>query len=698
MDWSSIKIMTKASFRFSPQILARLGEELNQTADQSLAELVKNSYDADATRCVIELKDVAKPGGTIIVSDDGDGMDPESIRDKWLVLGRSSKSSSSPTRTGRTPAGSKGLGRLAALRMGREVLLESIERRNSRRRHQLEFNWDAFDNAHVVEDVELEIKSVKNSDGGHGTRTILSNLRVAIENDELRKLARSLLLLTDPFTSNESEFAVELVAPEFREIENLLRKKYFDEASYHLVATLEPDGTAEARILDWQGLELARADHKALRRSKSSILYEGPPAVFDLWVFLLNSGDAFTARSSTKAEVQAWLRQFGGVYCYQDGIRVTPYGNAGNDWLEMNLARVRSPEERPGTNTSIGRIQLRSVGERILKQKTDRLGFIEDHNFQELQRFARDSLDWLARWRLEEAEKRRAREKREAGKALHAEKDRVENAIAQVPVNLRKELKQAFQGYEKTRDKEAAALKQEIQLYRTLSTAGITAATFSHESQGNPIKRIEIGANTLRRRIGMYVPAAEKSKLLAPLSDLDNAVAALATLGNATLSLVKSTKRRIGRVSIHQVLNELIVLMDPFLAGAATKVSLKLIDGDPYLRTSQAALESVFANLINNALSAFERAGTTTRAISISTELLSEKSIRVVVADSGPGIIDLPINEIWLPGVTGRPDGTGLGLTIVSDTIRDLGGTVEALATGSLGGAEFRVVLPILGS
>ncbi|GAG05310.1 unnamed protein product, partial [marine sediment metagenome] len=45
-----------------------------------------------------------------------------------------------------------------------------------------------------------------------------------------------------------------------------------------------------------------------------------------------------------------------------------------------------------------------------------------------------------------------------------------------------------------------------------------------------------------------------------------------------------------------------------------------------------------------------------------------------------------------------RPNGTGLGLTIVRDTVTDLGGTVDALEKGELGGAEFIIELPILGA
>ncbi len=50
-----------------------------------------------------------------------------------------------------------------------------------------------------------------------------------------------------------------------------------------------------------------------------------------------------------------------------------------------------------------------------------------------------------------------------------------------------------------------------------------------------------------------------------------------------------------------------------------------------------------------------------------------------------------------LPGQTTRPNGTGLGLTIIKDAVVDLGWNVQAVEQGELGGAEFIVELPILG-
>ncbi|MFN8951925.1 MAG: ATP-binding protein, partial [Aphanizomenon sp.] len=74
-------------FKFSPKILQRLGEELVPNPDQGIIELVKNSYDADATECKIELVNISIIGGSIIISDNGMGMDKDTINEGWLVLG-----------------------------------------------------------------------------------------------------------------------------------------------------------------------------------------------------------------------------------------------------------------------------------------------------------------------------------------------------------------------------------------------------------------------------------------------------------------------------------------------------------------------------------------------------------------------------------------------------------------------------------
>lgn len=689
--------MEKANFRFSPRILARLGEELNQTFDQSILELVKNAYDADASTCKIELFNTTSPDGMIRISDDGVGMDAEAIKNSWLVLGKSDKTSEQATKKlGRTPAGSKGLGRLAALRMGRSVFLASVTSESIRKIHRLNINWDEFELASAVEDVTLSIESEKKVAAGHGTVIELKNLRNSVRADEVRKLARSLILLTDPFGDQFSGFQIELASSEFSDVEELVRKKYFDEADFHLDARLDEQGRATVRLLDWRGELLAEASHEEVKRQASTEPYFAPPCTFDLWTFLLKAGDFLQGRKTRVGEIRQWLRTFGGVHIYQDNVRVAPYGDSGNDWLQLNLSRARSPEERPSTNNSIGRVRMTGQNNYRLIQKTDRSGFIEDGNFVQLTAFALDSLEWLAKWRLDQAEQRRVTERIQAQEAANTEKNSLDAALRSVPKEARAAVEIALKKYASSRDREAEALRREIQLYRTLSTAGITAATFAHESQGNPLKVITLSVKSLQRRIPTLLTADQAPQLMRLVDSISISTGALSTLGVATLGLIKAEKRKIGKVDLNIVIKSLITLMKPFLDGRDTTIELDLSPEQPYIFASEAAFESILANLLNNSLNAFRQPGTRARNIKIATTVAGTQC-SIIVSDSGPGITGVKLNEIWLPGITTSTDGTGLGLTIVRDTVRDLGGHVSAVANGSLGGAEFKINLPILG-
>jgi len=684
-------LVTSAHIRFSASILKRLGEELNPSLDHGIVELVKNSYDADARSCVVALSRTGRPGGSIVVQDDGIGMDAEDIVNGWLVLGRSPKAKSERTALGRIPTGDKGLGRLAALRMGRSVQMTTTPRGNLHERFTLRLDWEAFDKVETVDEVTVPLKRVEaKKDGRQGTRIEIRNLKTKLARTEVKRLARSLILLANPFEDDPSGFQPVLKAREFRDIEKLVKSRYFDDAEYHLTACV-CDGKAQAKVTDFRGAELFSADHSRLRGNDKP--YQCPSAVFDLWVFLLNA-ESFSTRRSTLGEVRTWLESFGGVHVYENGLRVAPYGNPGNDWLDMNLMRARSPEEKPSTNTSIGRISI-SDDREVLRQKTDRSGFIEDDAFTALRDFARDALKWMAARRLRQAEDRRASKRVESARLPKERKDAVESAIAALPVHLRKPVEHAFRDYHAARERETAVLKEEVQLYRTLSTAGITAATFAHESTGNPIKVLGMSARTLASRAKAELGRRYDERLREPVDLILKATDALGVLGNVTLSLLDHEKRRNTRVDVHRVIRGVFQSFSPFLLERKIDQKLALAPETPYLMGSEAAVEAIVTNVINNSVVWLEKRQDRDPMIGVQT-VVSGHSLTIRMYDNGPGIDEMPMDEIWLPGRTTRPNGTGLGLTIVRDTVQDLGGSTSAVAHGEFGGAEIVVVLPIL--
>lgn len=683
-----------AQIRFSTHIIKRLGEELNPSIDQSILELVKNSYDADAKKCVVELDNITDVGGTIIIKDDGDGMDSDDIINGWLVLGESSKSVSNKTVLGRTPAGSKGLGRLAALRMGQAAELMSIPKENSIFKYELEIDWNKFDKAKLVEDVLLSVNKIKLAKNtSPGTTISIKNLKQKIGVREVKKIARGLILLADPFGDDPSSFKPTLKSEEFKEMERLVSARYFDQAEYHLEASINSKGLAEASVLDYKGNILFKANHELLSEKRKGAKYDCPSTTFDLWAFILNA-TTFSTRPIALREIQDWLGEFGGVHLYENGLRVNPYGNPGNDWLDMNLSRTRSPEERPSTNNSIGVVRIKD-SKGLLSQKTDRSGFIDNDVFHEITSFCQEALEWMAKRRLEIAERKRRADRKRTEAESDNSKDEVLKVLNLLSPAKREIAQKAFSKYDKSRQDEVKSLRAEIQLYRTLSTAGITAATFSHESRGNPLKVIVQTLKALERRIKESVGKKYDETFSKPISVINRSVDSLKVLGNATLKLLEYDKRRVGKVEVHKVIKNVIETFTPFLLGRDISLKTDLLKANPFLRTTEASLESIITNLINNSIVALESSNGD-RQILIITEI-QENILIINVADNGPGIVDISLKDIWLPGRTTNPNGTGLGLTIVRDAVYDLGGQVRAIPKGKLGGAELIVELPIIG-
>ena len=150
-------------------------------------------------------------------------------------------------------------------------------------------------------------------------------------------------------------------------------------------------------------------------------------------------------------------------------------------------------------------------------------------------------------------------------------------------------------------------------------------------------------------------------------------------------------------VNVHEVIEYLRQLI---AAEAGPEVCLRG-DYDPSIPTLHADrdwLLQALLNIVANALSAIGERGT----ITLATRVLRRFTIghtthrlvvRIDVIDDGPGIDARMLEAIFYPMVTGRPEGSGLGLSIAQSLISQQGGLIECRSQP--GNTVFSVLLPL---
>ncbi len=694
--------------RFSTSILRLLGEELNPSPDQGILELIKNAYDADATLCEVELRGVHIPGGSITVEDNGRGMTVEEIINGWLVVGDSLKSKSRRSVGGRLLVGDKGLGRLGALRLGKKAVLITRPDSTPLKQYRVELDWNSFESADIVEDVELDIMEEERTPNfKQGTSIEIKDLPFAWKETGIKRLARSILLLTDPF-DQQSDFKALLKSDQFKDITDKASKEYFTYCDFYLNAKLDENGFASAEVRNSLNDLLYKADHKKIIDTSSNPLYSCPSLTFELWEFLLD-GKRFSTKTVRLRDIKGWLSEFGGVRVYYRGMRVLPYGDPQNDWLDMNLRRVRNPELRPSTNNSLGRIVINDPSA-LLHQKTDRLGFVENETFEELRKFAGDVLDWMANERLRSRDKKRKSEKEKVNKQKKEAEKNLDKTISELPTQFKNKIENAIKGIQKAHDAEITLLNDTAQLYYTLGTVGTTAAAFAHQTK-HPLQVIVEDANLLENWLGdpmSFNLDFYREKSSSAVNRIKLEADALYSFSEITLKLLEHEKRRARPYDIHKLIVLSKELLNPYIESRQVTIDYEFVAQNLMVICSQAAMESIFINLLTNSLQAFtfdseelpnetiESIKHNQRIVKFKTQIVGDKGI-ISVSDNGPGINNISLDDIWLPGKTTTISGSGLGLTIVRDIVSDLGGTVDAVEHGDLGGATFTIILPIRG-
>jgi two-component system, NtrC family, sensor kinase len=218
-----------------------------------------------------------------------------------------------------------------------------------------------------------------------------------------------------------------------------------------------------------------------------------------------------------------------------------------------------------------------------------------------------------------------------------------------------------------------------------LAAVGQLAAGIAHEIN-NPLTAIIANAQILHREL------PQESDLHESVDLISRAGARAAQVVRNLLDFARKDEYHLSVTDVNETIEEAVELVQHELLARGVAVNLDLDRDIPTILASADMLQSVWLNLLLNAIDALEKPPQKIRITSGKTK----QELRVSIADNGRGIPSENLNQIFEPFFTTKAPGrgTGLGLSVSSRIIRQHGGyfLVESqLAVGS----TFTVVLPI---
>lgn len=664
-------------FRVKPRLLRLLGDQLIRDANVAVFELVKNAYDADATRCSVKLEHPDNPSkARIEIEDNGFGMDEEVIRNAWMVIATDFRAAQRASnfhtpRFKRFPLGEKGLGRLSVHKLGKFIRL--ITRVKDGEELIVEFDWDRLENAEDLREanVKLERREPETFPGSkHGTRLEVSRLREPWARGEVRSLHRAVNGLCSPF-KGPTDFEVTLSTPGCEAwLEGMFTSDRANECAVYRIK-----GWFEGReaLFDYEFRPPAELRNQ-LKSRKDKVLVsqlekvekgkrKGAPlnlsdhaigkVEFEFWLFDRDSAVLKAVTDDLKG-LKDYLDDNGGIRIYRDGIRVYDFGEPGNDWLNLDLRRVNIPTVRTSNNQILGALRLDATASTDLKEKSNREGFIESPAYAEFREAIKSLLTNV------EAEKSKDQKRL---------KEVLGKGTGQKIFTKLSELRETLEdrGVLAEVEPKLKAVEKELEIYRDqllhAAVPGLSIGIMLHGAE----KILDELREAVRRggeptRIKELVDRLYRA--MRPVTNLlKNPSVAKTTASVLIKEAIFSTELRLNRHGIR--------LWDGTKHGCS----------DFNVEGSKQMLVASITNLIDNAIHWLDvrepSKSSSDKLLLISTTNDLEGGPAIVVADNGPGFGNDDPEDLTAPFFSRRNGGMGLGLYIVNEVMRVNKGKLE---------------------
>ena len=231
----------------------------------------------------------------------------------------------------------------------------------------------------------------------------------------------------------------------------------------------------------------------------------------------------------------------------------------------------------------------------------------------------------------------------------------------------------------------------------------LLAASVAHEL-GNPLNALSIHLQLIEREIRKLRPSSclvnldndhQKieisdiySKLEKYVSVAKGEVGRLDYIITQFLQAIRPARPNLKKNSLNDIIEETIELLRPELKNRGQSLKLNLNEALPLAFFDAGQIKQSLINLIKNSMQAMSTGG----ELIIKTGE-AEEGVWISLTDTGCGIPQEQIKQIFEPYYTTKEKGSGLGLMIVQRIVRDHDGRLELTSHGSKG-ATFRIWLP----
>lgn len=233
-------------------------------------------------------------------------------------------------------------------------------------------------------------------------------------------------------------------------------------------------------------------------------------------------------------------------------------------------------------------------------------------------------------------------------------------------------------------------LQSELIHIERVATINALTYTLAHEIN-QPLTSIRSYAQAALRF--MHNDQDESANIEKALQGIVSDNKRAAAVVNQLRDLVKKKDVQTQIVGINSIIKSVLSLLNSEIIIRNTTIELNLDQEIPSINVDSIQLQQVFLNLLTNALDAMEGLAAAEKILTVTANAKESEGLIISIADSGIGIPDDKLEEIFEPFHTSKSDGIGLGLPISKSIIESHGGKIWAENNAS-GGAKIVVFLP----